>query len=109
MTQLHYLSTSVAESVLLEPPLEPLEYLLEPQQIPKITNYRRLEHIVVSDSFGIFWDGTHALIDFPHASWMLPDMTIRHILQHFLLPFTPDPSLDTTLDVLVSLSPTIQI
>ena len=95
MSQLHHLSTSVAESVLVESPL----------LIPKITNYRRLEHIVISHSFGIFWDGTHAILDLPHASWMLPDMPIRHILQQFLLPFT---SLDS-LDVLVSLSPTIQI
>lgn len=99
MTQLQDISTSVAESVLLEPP----------QQIPKITNYRRLEQIVVSDSFGIFWDGTNALLDFPHASWMLPDMTIRQILLHFLLPFTPTDPVDASLDVLVSLSPTIQI
>ena len=106
MTQLQDISTSVAESVLLEPPLEST---LEPIQIPKITNYRRLEQIVVSHSFGIFWDGTHALLDFPHASWMLPDMTIRQILLHFLLPFTPTDPVDASLDVLVSLSPTIQI
>ena len=66
------------------------------KMIPKITNYDGLEqvaqityhHPVRDEYYELFWNGKHAILDCPSKSysdsWQYPDMTIRHIIGHYI-------------------------
>ena len=65
------------------------------KEIPKITNYDDLQqvaqiqhHTITGPNlYELFWNGQHAILDSSSetssCSWQYPDMTIRHILQHY--------------------------
>ena len=93
------------------------------KMIPKITNYDGLQqvaqityhHPVQDQCYEIFWNGKHAILDCPSKSrsdsWQYPDMTIRHIIGHYVDEniLISDGTDGTAADALASSAPAIQL